>query len=105
MILGQTFVSTRQGNPFAWSVPSVQTLGLLTALTALGLGQTMFGLRNETKQSAYLQGSSKWRAFFCAALTTQKRYDCSPAFPCAEVLCTNSTLARLYILLYLLNDF
>jgi hypothetical protein len=44
----------------------------------------------------------KWRAFFCAGLTTQKRYDCSAAFP-TEVLCTNSTSARLYFLNDILN--
>ena len=31
-------------------------------------------------------------------LLTQKRHDCSAAFPITEVLCTNSTSARLYFL-------
>ena len=39
-----------------------------------------------------------WASLFCTGLTTQKRYDCSAAFPCTEVLCTNSTSARLYFL-------
>jgi hypothetical protein len=42
----------------------------LTALTALGLGQRMFGLRIVAKR-AYLQGSSKFGGpFLCAATPT-----------------------------------
>jgi len=39
----------------------------LTALTALGVGQTMFGLRVATTRSSVdnLQGSSKLASFFC----------------------------------------
>jgi hypothetical protein len=73
----------------------------LTALTALCLGQTMFGFRNDAKQYASCVRSrlvELGEPFLHLRLTTQKRYDCSAAFPCTEVLCTNSTSARLYFL-------
>jgi hypothetical protein len=73
----------------------------LTALTALCLGQTMFGFRNDAKQYASCVRSrlvELGEPFLHLRLTTQKRYDCSAAFPCREVLCTNSTSARLYFL-------
>ena len=47
----------------------------LTALTALGLGQTMSGLRKRSTvpPNAYLQGSSKMAGFFCTAASYRPR--------------------------------
>ena len=73
----------------------------LTTLTALGLGQTMFGLGGDAKPLTvwYLQGSLKLgELFFAPSAHHPKAICCSAAFPCTEVLCTNSTSARLYFL-------
>src|ERR1700720_3033615 len=61
---------------------------------------TMFGLRVDAAKQLgrTFKARLSWRAFSCTGLTTQKRYDCSAAFPCTEVLRTNSTSARLYLL-------
>ena len=71
-------------------------------LTALGLGRECLGFamtRSTMLPKCTSKARRSWRAFLCTVrLTTQKRYDCSAAFPCTEVLCTNSTLARLYFL-------
>ena len=77
------------------------------ALTALGLGQTMFGLRDAREACLILVPSRLveiGEPFFAPRLTTQKRYDCSAAFPCTGGTVHKFNIGQtVFLELYILN--